>query len=200
MKLDSRLKLLWLVIAGVGCLILVLFLWPVKPQPQTTLDLRLAGVPQMTNGGMLMSIVLSNRTLKTLNIVDDGVGNPFMVLDAGATGNMPGTIGFGIGKLSNTLKLNLAPGAALTNAVLVTNPPPRFRILAEVRDLSSERRRTFMYLARLLAVKARLAKPDLRYSVIMLPASPWIENGKVSNMTENGTQELRDVPPQSAKH
>jgi hypothetical protein len=108
MTLTARRKVLWLAIAGAVCLVLVLILWPAKRQTRN-LDLRLAAQPQMTNGAMLISFVLSNGTSRTLNIVDDGAGSPFVVLDAGAAGNAPGTIGTGLGNLANTLKLNLAP-------------------------------------------------------------------------------------------
>ncbi len=138
----------------------------------------------MTNGVMLLSVVLSNGTSRTLNIVDDGAGNPFVVLDAGNS-NVPGTIGTGLSVLANTLKLNLAPGAALTNAVRLTNPPPRFRLLVEVRDLASERRRALVDLLRFVAEKARLSKPA-PHSPILLANSPWIENGAVSSNTRNG--------------
>jgi len=194
MKLTSRRKVLWLTVTGAGGLVLVLLLWPARPQPRT-LDLRIAGQPQMTNGAMLISIVLSNGTLRTLNIVDDGAGNPFVVLDAGVGQNPPGTIGLGLRVLANTLKLKLAPGAALTNAVRLTNPPPRFRLLAEVRDLASERRGALTELLRLLAVKARLSRPSPQGNgLIMLPASPWIENGNISNMTQNATERLKETP------
>lgn len=144
----------------------------------------------MTNGAMLISIVLSNGTSRTLNIVDDGIGHPFVVLDAGTASNRPGTIGFGLGVLANTLKLNLAAGAALTNAIRLTNPPPRFRLLVEARDLSSEGPRALMELLRLLAAKATHSHPA-PHSLILLAASPWIEDGNLSNKTQNGTERLK---------
>jgi hypothetical protein len=144
---------------------------------------------------MFINIVLSNGTARTLNIVDDGAGKPFVVLDAGSASNAPGTIGTGLGVLANTLKLNLAPGAVLTNAVRLTNPPPRFRLLVEVRDLAAERRRAITGLFELLAVKAKFRKQLTQNDdSILLPASPWVESGSVSNVTQNATGRLKESP------
>ena len=83
MTLTSRQKVLWLAIAGVGPVVLVLLLCPAKPQQPLIPDLRISGPPQVTNGVMFVSILLSNGSSRTLNIVDDGAGNPFFVLDVG---------------------------------------------------------------------------------------------------------------------
>src|SRR5689334_15054311 len=121
-----------------GCLVFLLLLFLLSPKPKPRkLDLRIVGQPQVTNGAMLISLILSNGTSRSLNIVDESSGGPFVVLDAGTQSNMPGTIGFGLGNLVNTLKLNLAPGASLTKTVTLTNPPPRFRLLVEVRALAT---------------------------------------------------------------
>jgi len=196
MMLTSPRKVLWLAVVGTGCLVFLLLLLPTKPQPRS-LDLLIAGRPQVTNGVMLISFVLSNGTSRSLNIVDDAAGNPFLVLDAGTGGEPPGSgnLGLGLGVLANTLKLNLGPRAALTNAVRLTNPPVRFRLLVEVRDLASERRIAVMELLRCLAVKARLSK-ETRHDDhrVTLPASPWIEDGSVSTMTQRTTERQTETP------
>lgn len=144
---------------------------------------------------MLIGLLLSNGTSRSMNIVDDATGKPFWVLDAGANSNLPGTVGFGLGALANTLKLNLAPGAALTQALRLTNPPPRFRVLVEVRDLARERQRAIPELLEFLAVKARLRKRPRNYDdYILLPASPWIENGIISATTPRTTGAMNHVP------
>jgi hypothetical protein len=149
----------------------------------------------MTNGAMLISFVLSNGTSRALNIVDDAAGEPFLVLDDGTWSNMPGTIGLGLGVLANTLKINLGPGAALTNAVRLTNPPVRFRLLVEVRDLAAERHRPVIELLRFLAVKARLAKETHHDDhTLTAPASPWIEGGNVSTMALRTTERQTKTP------
>jgi|SRR5579862_583640 len=185
MTLTSRRKLLWLAVAAFAiCLLLVRLLSPGTQQPQPP-DLRILGQPQMTNGVMLISIVLSNGTSSRLNIVDDRIGNPFMVLDAGRS-NLPGTIGWGLGNLANSLKLNLPRGAVLTNTVRLTNPPPRFRLLVETRDLAWERRGVPMELLRFLAAKAT-RNPPKSPDYILLARSPLIVTAHVSNTTWNTT-------------
>lgn len=190
MRPNSRRKLLWLAAAVAGCLFLVLLLRPARPEAAP--ELSIAGKPQMTNGALLISVVLSNGTSRSLNIVDDGLGHPFVGLDAGARSNMPGTIGFGLNALSNTLKLNLASGAALTNTVRLTNPPPRFRLFFEVRDLTLERRRVPGELMRyLVAVMSRRQPPS--ENSILLPHTPWIQNGTISNSTQNAPARLKET-------
>jgi hypothetical protein len=155
----------------------------------------------MTNGAMLISLVLSNGTSRSLNIVDESTGGPFVVLDAGTQSNMPGTIGFGLGKLVNTLKLNLAPGASLTKTVTLTNPPPRFRLLVEVRDLATERSRAVIGLFKWLEVKAKLRKQlTLDDEIIMLPASPWIVGGQIAITTQKAAERLGQTPTSGLSH
>jgi hypothetical protein len=178
-----------------GCLVFLLLLFLLSPTPkQRKLDLRIVGQPQMTNGAMLISLILSNGTTRSLNIVDDASGGPFVVLDAGAQGNMPGTIGLGLGNLVNTLKLNLAPGASLAKTVTLTNTPPRFRLLVEVRDLARERSRMAIGLFRWLAVKAKLRKQLGQDDDMLLPASPWIEGGQVATTTQKAVNGLNQTP------
>ena len=186
-------KVIWLALAG-GLVFLLLLLLPAKPKPRT-LDLRIGAQPQITNGAVLISLVLSNGTSRSLNIVDDASGDPFVVLDAGTGGNLPGTIGLGLGVLVNTLKLNLVPGASLMKSVILTNPPPRFRLLVEVRDLATERRRGIMRLFKLLAVKVKLRKPLTQDDdLIMLPASPWIEDGNIATTAQKTAERLDQTP------
>lgn len=167
--------------AGVGCLFLILLLWPARPEANGA-ELRIAGQPQMSNGAMLLSIVLSNGTSRTLNIVDDGAGKPFVALEPG-TGTNPTGVVFGVGltALSNTLKLNLASGAALTNNLRLTNTPPRFRLFVEVRDLGAERRNAILELLRYLTKSRTLPFQNS----VPIVRSPWIENASISNSTQN---------------
>jgi hypothetical protein len=186
-------KVIWRALAGCLVLLLLLPLLLPKPKPRK-LDLRIVGQPGTTNGAMLISLILSNGTSRSLNIVDEASGGPFVVLDAGPQGNMPGTIGFGLGNLVNTLKLNLAPGASLTRTVTLTNPPPRFRLLVEVRDLARERSRAVIGLFRWLAVKAKLRKQLTQDDDILLPASPWIEDGQIATTTKKPAERLNQTP------
>ena len=117
----------------IGLLSLIpLLLWS-RPVPGKV-DLRLAGVRQSTNGAWLITVVLSNGTSRTLNVVDDADGNPAFILDSG------GEYGMWLTCVVNQLRINLIPGGSLTNTVLVTNAPPRFRLKVPLRDLAAERR------------------------------------------------------------
>ena len=181
-------KTFWLLVAGCICLVFVSLL-PIMLSPELpagALDLRMADRPQMTSGAMLFTLVLSNGTSRTLNIVDDTAGKPFFVLDDGSPA--PGTIGVGLSTLANMLKINLAPGQALTNGVMLTNPPPRFRFRVEVRDLASERRAGVKTLFHIVASKVTFRKPTpYSSSAILLPASDWIEPGNISTTTPPAT-------------
>jgi hypothetical protein len=136
---------------------------------------------------MLVSIVLSNGSSGSLNVVDDTAGNPFLTL---TTNYYDGRLVSG--PAANTLKLNLAPGASLTNNVWITNPPPRFQLRTLVRDFDAERRAMYVRLARSLAVKAKLLRERLglghpQVAALrerledhrgVMPTSPWIQPGE----------------------
>jgi hypothetical protein len=173
-----------LFIAGIsGCLLLLLLLffvlWPA--QVSGTLELRISDAPLLSNGVLVVNVVLSNGTAHSLNIVDDTAGKPLFILDAGSDYYPAGSLGHGswLGPIGNTLKLNLAPGASLTSSVGVSNPPPRFRLRATTRDLAEEHRG---FLARLAAdalprswSEKLPGRPGNSMSTDMLPTSDWIE-------------------------
>jgi hypothetical protein len=82
--------------------------------------------------------------------------------------------------LANQLKINLAPGATLTNTVCVTNPPPRFRLRVYVRDLAAERSGFPLHriVGKALAMKVVEWRLKRQNPDIFLPASPWIDAGE----------------------
>jgi hypothetical protein len=82
----------------------------------------------------------------------------------------------------------------LTKTVALTNPPPRFRLLVEVRDLATERTRAVIGLFNWLAVKAKLRKQLAQGDDIMLPASPWIEDGQIGITTQKAAEKLNQTP------
>jgi hypothetical protein len=172
----------------VGCPLFLLILFIMKSDPPIP-DLWITSPPQATNGGLLISLMISNRSSRALNIVDDASGNPCIVLDQGPAANVPGTIGTGLGpKLANTLKLNLAPGTSLMTTATVTNPPPRFRLLVQIRDPATENRRAVRALLNFLAQKMVLGKPTPD-GLILLPATPWIVGGIVETPTQEAAKE-----------
>lgn len=98
---------------------------------------------------MVVTLLLTNGLPRKVNIVDDTNWQPHFALqwcgDPGLwLGDLakqkrvflePGTNTLSLGDCANGLKLFLAPQQCLTNTVVLTNPPPRFRLKASVRDL-----------------------------------------------------------------
>ena len=182
-----RCKTLFTAAIAVCLLLLLLFFFALRSAPVSrTAELRIADTPQLSNGVLVVSVVLSNGTPRSLNIVDDTAGNPLFALDAGAAYWPAGNRDHGawLGPIGNTLKLNLAPGASLTNSVSVTNPPPRFRFRATTRDFAAERRGMWVKLLALpqrwsenFLSRLQLAKPPQEPMPVEkpMPTSDWIE-------------------------
>jgi hypothetical protein len=155
-----------LVIIGLLLFLAVLLLWPRRAPG--TVDLMLAGVRQSTNAAWLITVVLTNGTLRTFNVVDDSDGNPAFILDSGEE------YGMWLTRMVNQLKVNLIPGGSLTNTVLVTNAPARFRLKVPVRDLAAERR-DWVVLAAIHLLPRRWAEKFVKQREKPLPTSDWIE-------------------------
>jgi hypothetical protein len=152
------------VIFGLLLSLALLVLWP-RPVAGKV-DLRSAGILQSTNGALLVTVVLSNGTPRTFNVVDDANGNPAFILDSGDNGMW-------LTRMVNQLRINVVPGASLTNTLLVTNAPPRFRLKVALRDLAAERRdwagMAIHFLPRRWAGKLERQREK------PLPTSAWIE-------------------------
>jgi hypothetical protein len=110
-----------------------------------------------------------NNSDHTMNICDDIVGQPQFALDSG--GEHP----VAITRIANTLKLNLASAASLTNTITLTNPPTRFRVQACVRDLTGEVRA--LRIGQVLSVFPQSWSRSLqaRLNSLQTPATEWIE-------------------------
>jgi hypothetical protein len=117
-----------------------------------------------------MAVTLTNSTPLTLNVVDDADGKPAFILDDGSPPGMWLTY------MVNHLKINLAPGASLTNTVFLTNPPPRFRLKLQMRDLADEGRGWPLPVGRLLPEpwRSKFVEWDLKRHKRWDPASGWI--------------------------
>jgi len=155
--------------AGLLFLLALLVVWPNRLAAKV--DLRLAGTRQSSNGVLLVTVILTNGTPQTLNVVDDADGNPAFVLDTG------GHHGRWLTPMVNQLKVNLAPGASLTNTVAITNPPPRFRLKVPLRDLAAEiwGWQVFRFIPQPLSRWANMGvKWSLRKRLNIFPASDWI--------------------------
>lgn len=173
-------KLLWLAVAVVaGCLVLVLLLLPPTSPPRPP-DLRIIGQPQMSNGAILISIVLSNGNSGPLNIMDDVGSNAFVGFDNGSGACHQ------IKNIANSGKLNLAPGACLTNIVQLTNPPPQFQLLVVAHDFAWIRRRAPIEILKFWTAKATHTPPTPP-NHILWARSPWFVTANVSNTTRNAT-------------
>jgi len=169
MSLMSSWRTKLLVATAVVALLLSLALLLLRPLPMHgKVDLRLAGLPQSNNGALLVTVVLSNGTSRAFYVVDDADGNPAFILDSG------GELRMYLTRVVNQLTINLAPGASLTNTVVVTNPPPRFRLKVPLRDLGQTVNGPIdAFLPRPWAAKLQTwrRKPPPEE-----PASAWIES------------------------
>ncbi len=130
-------------------------------------DLHLAGVRQLTNGVLLVTVVLTNGSPRTFNVVDDSAGKPAFILDNG------GKFGTWVTDMTNQVRLHITPGASLTNTLLVTNAPPRFRLKVMLRDLAAERRDWAGVVIHFLP--DGLAEKLKRRREVPPPTSAWIE-------------------------
>jgi hypothetical protein len=182
MSLISSGKAKAWVIGIAGCVLLLLvllLLWP-RGAP-ATLDVRLVGVSRSGGGVLRVNVLLTNRTSRTLNVIDDSRGNPAFVLDEIGGPSPSGSWGARVTDMANSLRINLAPGASLTSTVWLTNPPPRFRLRAQIRDLAAERgdapwsRIVGGPLARQILRLREKAQDSDAYAEVYLPASVWIE-------------------------
>jgi hypothetical protein len=165
--------------AVAGCLVFsgaLFFAWP-RGVPRF-LDIQVTALHQASSGALCLSVVLSNGTLRTLNVVDDSTGKPAFILDErGGPRGHDHNVGTVLTDMANKLTINLASGVCLTNTVWVTNPPPRFRLRVELRDLAAEGRYSPLYrlMGRrlgemVLEWRWRMKSPD-----VFVPASRWIE-------------------------
>ena len=176
MATISTRQLRWLLASSPFVLAVFLLVGVCWQEPDTgTFGLHIANRSQLTNGTLLIGLVLSNGTARTMNVVDDVGGNPIFVLDAGEGVYPPGSSFHSVrlGFMGNSGKINLAPGKTLQHTVGITNPPSRFRLQADVRDLAAERQNPLLKMFKTWTVeKLRLhVKPDGPSS----PTTPWIE-------------------------
>jgi hypothetical protein len=162
------------------CLLYLLFVRPLLPHSVPgTVDLRLMGVSSSSNGVMLVSVVLTNSTPLVLNVLDDADGRPAFILDDGSEQTW-------LTRMINKCSINLAPGGTLTNVVLVTNGPPRFRLKLAVYYLGRDSRDWPLPVGRLLPQpwRSRFAEWDQnrKTGTHWQPASRWILPGLPEDM------------------
>jgi hypothetical protein len=188
-------------LVGAAFLSLAFFLvWP--HQAPWRMVLQITGTRPADTNVLLVSVTLSNGTSRQLNVVEGDNGDAAFYLDVGLQ------YGLQLGRgLVNQGKLNLAPGATLTDTVRITNPPPRFRLKVPIRDFAAEPRRSTGYRIVLGYVAQKLMDWHLLRSSLQPPvSSAWVETkmpvaeiwGEIAQLQRLREQALRSEPPMAA--
>lgn len=116
------------------CLMAVLLAWLFWPATdQGSFVVSTLRAYRLSNGVVQVSLLLSNGTTRTLNVVDDVAGNPALILA------VPGQTMW-LAPLGNQVKIFLGPTSNLVTTAWITNAPLRFRLQLSLRDLDAERR------------------------------------------------------------
>jgi hypothetical protein len=130
---STKLLIKFAVVFGVALLVFILwFVFTSKPSVVGPFDVRLLSVSTLSNGVMQVSLSLSNGTPRMCNVVDDRSGNPLLTLEEQGRTRW-------LTRYANTGSLNLGAGSNLITTVLITNPPPRFRLLFSIYNKDAEK-------------------------------------------------------------
>jgi hypothetical protein len=169
----------WLIAVVVLLLLVVLgfAMWGARSRPNylRQFHVLVLAVHPGTNSSALLDVIITNGTSVPLAIVDDSAGNPAFLVrpasDAGWSGAKPPI---------NIIRV-IEAGASLTNSVVLTNPPARFRLACTLRNLDSERQieRVARFLPRSLA--ARYAEFRRRDWDLPFQYSDWVDLPAATN-------------------
>jgi hypothetical protein len=133
-------------------------------------ELRITNVTRLTNGVIHVRVVLTNQSARVFNVIDDANQNPiFLVEEANGFWDWPSN-------MTNSLKVNINPGGALSHEAWLTNPPAQFRFRCVLRDLKAEQdsaRSIFRHITRLFQTEEH---PGPLKVDALRPASEWIAN------------------------
>ncbi len=113
---------------------------------------QVGSIRQYSNGVVVVTVFLTNGMHRAMHVVDDVDGKPHFALQCmGSPGSRsviwlnngryfinPGTNTLSLGDSANQNSIRLISGQCLTNIVVLTNPPPRFRLMVSVRDMEKE--------------------------------------------------------------
>ncbi len=127
MLLRGRQRLIIVVLPVVLVTIVFLLL-----RTRGEVEINLTKAQRVGTNDVAVTVVLTNGTRRKKHIVDDNTGNPAIVLHTGERGMWLTT-------MVNQLKVELSPGASITNTVFITNAPSQFCLKVMVRDLRTER-------------------------------------------------------------
>lgn len=188
MKLSSRRRIVWLALAAAGCLAVVLVLLEKPDRRPPPPDLLIIGQPQMTNGAMPITIVLSNGTPNTLEITDDGAGFPVVVVDDGTGRGIkvvdPESFDAYRTGLTNLPPLtNFGPGAVRAMTLRLFHTPPRFQLVARATDNAWIRRRLPAENLKYWIARAMMRGPTPP-NFGLWARSGWITDSGASNITQ----------------
>jgi hypothetical protein len=141
----------------------------VRPHSRPSgVELRVANLHRTTNSVLQATVILKNKTSRMLNVVDDSRGNPAFVMETTGTRVW-------LTDMVNSLKMNIAPGASLTNAVLLTNAPSRFRLKVTLRDLGAEKQVWSVYPILPKRLASKVVEWRRKGWLPEEPASDWIQ-------------------------
>ncbi len=143
----------------------ILLAWP--RGATGTIDFRVMGLTWTNNGALLVSVVLTNTTSHTFDVLGDAAGKPAFILDTGSGYTM-------LAPLADQLRFNLAAGASLDAIARLTNPPSRFRLKVEVHDLVAEARPGPLWPV------YRVLPKDMRYRLYRWESKNWPEPSSAS--------------------
>jgi hypothetical protein len=176
-----------ILLAGLILLLLGLLALAFWKRPEGRVEALVPGVRHSANGVVAVTVILTNGMPRGMNIVDDINGNPHFALqfygDPGIWVKQhfyinPGTNSLSLTDGGNQIRIRLAPGQCLTNTVMLTNPPPRFRLMVSVRDFEDREALGLFYLFLSRASFGALDK-WLGYGTVerkgQQPVTPWIQ-------------------------
>jgi hypothetical protein len=172
--MKKRMAAIGFLVVGVAVAIL---LWRMRSNPSylDRFQVRVLSARPLPDGSVQMTLLLTNGTGILLNVHDDSAGNPAFRLDSPQSGRRYVT------DMANRLRLNLASGTCFTNVLVLTNPPPKFRLICSLRDLDAESRcwSAYRFLPHSLAM--RILEWRRKEWDLPLRCTDWVELDSLTN-------------------
>jgi hypothetical protein len=174
----------WLigVVLLLSLIVLALAVWMAGTRPYylSRFHVLVLAVRPGTNGSAQVDVLITNGTSVPLNVIDDASGKTafFLETETGTSSAVTPRMNLGT--------INLAPGTSLTNCVVLTNPPARFRLVCTLRNLEAERKvwGAHRFLPKTLA--ARLVELRRREWDLPFQYSKWVDFQAATNSGSAG--------------
>lgn len=169
-------KILILVLALLAFATLLLL--PVRPPDHVErFRIQVLNVQALPEGTVQITTLLTNGASVRLHVTDNAAGHPFIAYESGTDDR------HALSDLANRLSLSLAPGECLTNLVILTNAPGKFRLCCWLRNLEAEHRlaRGYRYVPKFLFQLVAQLWQEQRE--IPPPCTEWIELNSRTNQT-----------------